>query len=315
MQLPARPSNARVKTWRRLQQLGAITVKNAVYVLPNSAEALEDFSWLRSEIQGSKGAASIFAAASVDGLDDADVTEQFQRARARDYKLLLNAIRKLRTRQSRRRDDELRRAARQLRDRLTTVRAIDFFSAPGASEAERALIELEGSLRRASLSPGKHATGRTMEVTDYQNRTWVTRPRPGIDRFASAWLISRFIDPGATFEFARTAREHPDMIPFDMFGGGFAHERNACTFEVLTQRFAIADGAVRRIGEIVHDLDLKEERFRPPQAAGIGVLVEGLRAAFTDDGELLRQGIVLFDALYRGLEAGASKTARNPTKK
>jgi hypothetical protein len=153
-------------------------------------------------------------------------------------------------------------------------------------------------------------TPETAVAADYRRRVWVTRPRPGVDRFASAWLITRFIDPDAQFAFAADPKVHPKAVPVDMFGGGFGHQGDSCTFEVLQRRFGIIDPAVRRIGEIVHDLDLKEARFRAPHAAGIGVVVEGLRAAFADDSELLRQGMILFDALYRGLEPSKSRSQR-----
>jgi hypothetical protein len=311
LQLPARPSNARVKTWRRLQQLGAVSVKNAVYVLPNSAQALEDFEWLRSEIECVKGQANIFSASSIDGVRNDDIVEQFQTARATDYKHLLKDIRLTQKRVTRvsNHDDELIRSAQQLRERLTRVRAIDFFSASGGEDAEREIKAVEQSVRRTAESLVTQGL-RHLDPKEYRTRRWVTRPRPGVDRFASAWLISRFIDPEATFDFVSDAKNVHDAVPFDMFGGGFGHEGDLCTFEVLASRFRIADVAVRRIGEIVHDLDLKEERFRAPQAPGIGVVVEGLRATFRDDSELLREGIVLFEALYHGIQPPKAAPSR-----
>src|SRR6185503_19854895 len=93
---------------------------------------------------------------------------------------------------------------------------------------------------------------------DFQNRRWVTRRRPGVDRMSSAWLIRRFIDPKATFAFVDTPSA--DEVPFDMYSGDFSHHGDRCTFEVLVDRFGIADPAVRRIGLIVHDLDMKESK-------------------------------------------------------
>jgi hypothetical protein len=284
--------------------LGAIAVKQAVYVLPNSAQAVEDFEWLRSEIQSSRGDASIFSAASIDGVTEKDIVEQFRRARMADYKVLLKQVRQVQRRAGvlRGRDD-LARVVRQLRDKLTAVQAIDFFAAPGGAAADQELRQLEESQRRiAGPGPAPDQEGDVVQPDDYQKRVWVTRPRPGVDRFASAWLITQFIDPDARFEFADRIDTRSPAVPFDMFGGGFGHEGHSCTFEVLERRFQIREIAVRRIGEIVHDLDLKEERFRPPQAPGVAVLVEGLRARYSDDAALLQQGIVLFDALYRGLQ-------------
>src|SRR5262245_12926090 len=309
LQLPAKPSIARVKTWRRLNQLGSISVKHSVYVLPNSTQAVEDFEWLRSEIQGMKGQASIFTAASIDGVEEREIIEQFQASRAEDYRLLRRDLAQLGPRRRRARGTDRLRAIRQLRERLTEIRQIDFFSAPGSQEADRELSALE----RATATPaGRPALAATeLDRKDYKRRLWITRPRPGVDRFASAWLIKRFIDPDARFDFATEASARDDAVSFDMYSTGFRHERDLCTFEVLQLRFGIDDAAVRRIGEIVHDLDLKEDRYRAPQAPAIGALVEGLRSGFADDHELLAQGIVLFEALYRGLEEEKPHTRRN----
>jgi len=145
-------------------------------------------------------------------------------------------------------------------------------------------------------------TGPVLSAKDFRGRQWVTRPRPGVDRFASAWLIRRFIDPNARFFFATSPERWPEAVPFDMYqSGGFKHEGDLCTFEVLTARFGIRDDAVKEIGEIVHDLDLKEQRFGHTHAPTIGKLVDGLRASYSDDVQLLEHGTALFEALYLGL--------------
>ena len=165
----------------------------------------------------------------------------------------------------------------------------------------------------AQDGPTQSVERRSADMKEYQHRTWVTRPRPGVDRFSSAWLIRRFIDPAAQFAFASSPDRVPDAIPFDMYqSGGFRHEGERCTFEVLLERFAIADPAVRQIGEIVHDLDLKDDRFRSAHAPTIGLLVEGLRASFHEDAQLLEQGIALFEALYQSLRPGKNpKTGKS----
>src|SRR5262245_11407079 len=246
LQLPAKPSNARVKTWRRLNQLGAISVKHSVYVLPNSTQSVEDFEWLRSEIQGMKGQASIFTAASIDGIEEREIIEQFQATRAEDYRLLRKDLARLRPRGRRGRGTDRLRAIRQFRERLTEIRQIDFFSAPGSQEADRELSALE----RATASPTDRQapTAALLDRKDYKRRLWITRPRPGVDRFASAWLIRRFIDADARFDFATDATQKDDAVAFDMYSTGFRHERDLCTFEVLQLRFGVDDAAVRRVG-------------------------------------------------------------------
>src|ERR1700692_1133596 len=84
-QLPTRPSNARVKTWRRLQQIGAVPTRNSVYVLPNTEQCREDFEWLRSEIVALGGEATVFAADALNEGQD-DLVGNFQRAREADYR-------------------------------------------------------------------------------------------------------------------------------------------------------------------------------------------------------------------------------------
>src|SRR5687767_7493081 len=149
----------------------------------------------------------------------------------------------------------------------------------------------------------------TLDPEMYRNRVWITRPRPGVDRFASAWLIRRFIDRDATFVFAAAPDRYSDAVPFDMYhAGGFRHDGDLCTFEVLQDRFGIRDGAVKRITEFVHDIDLKEDRYKSPHTATVASLVEGLRASVPDDAKLLEQGIVMFEALYQSFQS--TKRAR-----
>ena len=312
LQLPAQPSNARVKTWRRLQELGAVAVKNAVYVLPNSAQALEDFAWLRAEIQSVGGQATIFTAASLDAEDEARIADQFQAARTADFKALLAEVRRIKHQSRQTGPTPLDKELRALRQRFEHLKGINFFAAPGATDVEAALAAVERTARPQSPAPTPRA-GNPLDPRLYTGRTWVTRPRPGVDRFASAWLIQRFIDPKARFAFAAGPEHVADRVPFDMFDVGFTHEGDRCTFEVLQHRFGLDDPGLRRIAEIVHDVDLKDDRYRAPQAPTIGVLVDGLRASVADDDELLRQGIALFDALYRGL--GPSARSPRPSRK
>jgi hypothetical protein len=138
---------------------------------------------------------------------------------------------------------------------------------------------------------------------DYAKRRWVTRPRPGVDRMASAWLIRRFIDPRATFGFVDRARGAE--VPFDMYDGEFSHQGELCTFETLAVRFGLTDRVVSQIGQIVHDLDLKETRYAAPEGPAVGRMVEGLRQLHPDDSTLLEHGIAMFEALARSFESAA----------
>jgi hypothetical protein len=147
------------------------------------------------------------------------------------------------------------------------------------------------------------------DTKQVQGRLWVTRPRPGVDRMASAWLIRRFVDAAAKFDFVTDAKNAlADSIPFDMYGVGFGHEGDRCTFETLVRRFGIRDAAVQRLGEVVHDLDLKDGKFGAPAAATLGAAIDGLQMSCADDRQLLEQGIILFEAMYRSF----GRQARSP---
>jgi len=302
LQLPATPSNARVKTWRRLQQLGAVPVKNAVYVLPASTQAIEDFAWLGREVEAMGGQATVFQADAVEAASDSDMVELFRRTRAEDYKQFLADVRKLKGRTTRARRTDAKEV-RSLRDRLEQIRAIDFFAAPGREEADTRLGELEREADRGRVTDHGRVPVTRLDPKDFVGRRWVTRPRPGVDRFACAWLIRRCIDPKARFDFVTDPASLGDAIAFDMYDVGFRHEGDRCTFEVLLLRFGVSEPAIHRVAEIVHDIDLKDERYRAPQAPTVSLIIDGLRSTFSDDHELLQQGMHLFEALYQALSS------------
>jgi hypothetical protein len=316
-QLPAHPSNGRVKTWRRLQQVGAVAMKNAVHVLPDSAQSREDFEWLRAEVAGLGGQAAIFTAAMSDS-DEKQVIAQFQAASAAEFSQLRKEIRTMKGRTRTDLSAGLSNAnglpaVRALQERFDRAVQRDVFSAPGSREVESALKELDAEYRPSAKSRSSSSHPTRLDAGQYKGRVWVTRPRPGVDRFSSAWLIRRFIDRDARFVFATSPEKHPDAVPFDMYqSGGFKHEGEMCTFEVLQERFGIRDVAVRRIAEIVHDIDLKEERYKSPHAPTVAHLVEGLRASTPDDARLLEQGINMFEALYLSFGSGKPQRPRRP---
>ncbi len=310
--LPSGPSNLRVRTWRRLQQLGAIPIKQAVYALPDTPGAREDFEWLKTEVKAAGGDVSVFAADHVDAWSDDGLIEEFRRSRQDAYTVLARDIEKVlkRAASNRRpsgtRAPAIRRLLEVFRERLTAVEHIDFFGSAGRDRAAALLGRLEehisGKGERATVTK---ATG-PADGEQYRGRLWVTRPRPGVDRMASAWLIRRSIDPEARFEFAADGDAVPDgAVAFDMFGVDFSHQGEGCTFETLCAVFMIQEPAVARIAAIVHDLDLKDNRFGAPEAVTVGHVIDGLQRAHGDDDALLTQGMALFDSLYRSFEHAA----------
>jgi hypothetical protein len=292
-----------VKVWRRLQRIGAVLLKNSAWVMPESDEAREDFEWLKGEVAASGGEAMVLVAHAPRPTTEDEIVDAFRAARTRDFEALGKQASRLLTRHARRgaarsTGRALPQAVRRVRERLRELEAIDFFRSPARDEVTRLVAQLERFARRGQ--PMKTTTDTTLEtlpVRRYRNKVWVTRPRPGVDRMASAWLIRRSIDPKAAFTFRAKPRD--GEIPFDMFAGELGHHGDLCTFETIAARFAVRDPAVAQIGQIVHDLDLKEARYNRPEAPVIGRLVEGLRRMHKDDAVLLEHGIEMFEALAR----------------
>jgi hypothetical protein len=319
-QLPTRPSSVRIKLWRRLQQLGSVVLKNSVYVLPHTAQAREDFEWLAAEIRAGNGHASILVAEALTSEQEEDIRQAFRQARTEDYDALRVKARELlrtapghptgATRQA------LERALRACRDELARIEAIDFCGAPARAAAADAVDAVSAKVTRTTMkTPPGRLVAPTLKPQAYRRRTWVTRPRPGVDRMACAWLIQRFVDPAARFVFAdlEAAKVPPRQIPFDMYGAAFGHQGDHCSFETLCDRFGIDDPAVQRLGQIVHDVDLKDHRYSPSEAPMVAGLIEGLRATYQDDDDLLQHGMALFAGLYESLARPPATAPRGRT--
>ena len=301
-QIPPKPDYLRVKIGRRLQRVGAIAVKNSVYVLPDRPDCLEDFQWIRAEITDGGGDASICRVEFVDGLTNAQIEHLFRAARDEEYTAIAGAARELWTahRAARASDDEQARPEDELarlRKRLSSVVAIDFCSAPGRAMAEQAVHAVIQELEpERSVSPGVSAS----MTAGYRGRTWVTRSGVFVDRIASAWLIRRFIDRDARFRFVSEHKYRPSAreLRFDMVDGEFGHEGDRCTFETLLARFGLNEPGLQAIAEIVHDIDLKDERFARAETDGIESVLAAIAAAHADDDVRLTRGAQLFDDLY-----------------
>jgi hypothetical protein len=311
-QLPPHPSNLRVRTWRRLQQIGALPVKQAVYVLPDTATTREDFEWLKAEITSAGGEATVFSAASIDNWTDVELVDTFKRARQKAYDALAGDVEralKHRSKSSRSAAPGRTRGIDSFRQQLAAIERIDFFGSPGRERVDALLQQLEeppldaAGRAATSVSPRDRRT--------YRGRTWVTRPRPGVDRMASSWLIRRFIDPQARFAFADDRKRVPaGAILFDMFGVELSHHGDRCTFETLCSTFGLETPTLTRLAEVVHDLDLKDGRYGAPETPALGALVDGLQRAHRDDDDLLARGMAMFEALYLSFEASRMSSGR-----
>ena len=303
-QLPAKPAYARVKIWRRLKGLGAVTVKNSVYVLPANAETQEDFTWLVKEIAELGGEAFVCEAHLVDGLDDGEVRALFGAARDEDYAEIAAAARELGGKRSAATGGEtgaeVATQVARLRKQLDEIVAIECFGADGREPAEGLVSGLEAGLHKEVDAVTTTGTDSSPSSDSLNNRVWVTRQGVQVDRIASAWLIRRFIDAAARFKFVPGTgyAAQPGELRFDMFEGEYTHRGDRCTFEVLLGEAKLDDPALAAIGEIIHDIDLKDGKYGREETAGVRSLIAGIATAHDDDTERLEHGAVLLDTLY-----------------
>ena len=230
-QLAPKPDYLRVKTRRRLRKLGAVAIKQTVYALPSTEEALEDLQWLRREVEAEGGSAVIAEAEFIGGISDEEL---------------------------------------------------------------EAMLETE-----RGLGGGESAAVATVHQVE-PGRTWVTRQDVHVDRIASAWLIRRFIDPEARFKFVAARGYTPKRgeLRFDMYEAEYTHVGEDCTFQTLVRLFGLRDAALRAIGEAVHDIDCKDDRFDRPETAGISSLISGIVQAHNDDRTRIERGAAVLDDLY-----------------
>lgn len=301
-QVPSKPDYLRVKVSRRLQQIGAVAVKSAVYALPNREDCRESFEWVLREIVDGGGEGLLCAVELVEGLESNDLRQLFLSARGREYDEIAKEAAGVtapgdlsggvgETERPRSPASLLGRLER----RLAATRGLDYFSAPERTAAEAAIAGLRERLAerrpmRWSAPPGSLAGGA---------RVWVTRVGVAEDRIASAWLIRRFIDPTATFRFVDPgAPRQEGELRFDMYEGDYTHEGDRCTFEVLLDRFDVQDEALAVLAQIIHDVDLKDDKFTRPEAAGFARFIEGLSRLESVDEKRIARGADFLDILY-----------------
>jgi hypothetical protein len=131
---------------------------------------------------------------------------------------------------------------------------------------------------------------------------WVTREKPKIDRIACPWLVARFVDPEAEFLYVPADRvlavaEETGAVPYDIPGVELGHNGPLCSFDAFLRKYRLDDPALQRIAVIVRGADTSRHDLAP-EAAGLFAVSIGLSAVFADDHEMLRHGMVVYDALY-----------------
>jgi hypothetical protein len=291
--LPAQAASRRVEIWRKLQRYGTVALRTSGNILPNTPDNQERMEWLAAAIRSYKGQASVVLVQSFDDLSDQQLKQLFNEARSRDYRKVIHELNKVLASAPATRPAG---TVNRIRRRFVEITGIDFFGNSLRSRVEHLLSRLD---ERDKTSTGRNHKGKAGK---YLNRRWITRPRPGIDRVSSAWLIRRFIDPKAHFVFAKESSADPDAVPFDMFSDeGFGHRGEDCTFETLYKQFAIRDGRVKRIAQIIHDADLGDEKFGRVEGQGLDKVLNGWAKQDLPDDELLQRGIELVEGLYESL--------------
>jgi len=297
-QLPKDPAYLRVKIGRRLAHVGAVALKSSVYVLPAKERTLEDFQWVRREVLEGGGEATVVEAAFVEGMTDVELEGRFREEKDRAYQELIDAARALvpaRRKRALRPDERATLIAQiaQIDRRLQEVVVTDFFGASGREVLGgllKGLRERAGPEREVVPEPPKRPV---------RGATWVTRTGIHVDRIASAWLVKRFIDPEATFEFVPAKGYAPKdgEIRFDMFEAEYSHEGDRCTFETLLARFGVEEPGLAAIGEVVHDIDVKDGKFGRPETPGVAACILGICRGSPEDAARLARGSDLFEGL------------------
>jgi hypothetical protein len=306
--LPVKASKERMSLWRKFRQLGAVSLKNSVYILPLTERTYENFQWLCQEIQSVGGDATLVKANGIENLEDQDIIGLFNTSRDADYREIITACESLLKKITKGKEktaaerDVLNKELTPIEKKLKTLAEIDFFSAPFAKETNKLFLRCTKAIetKRQRQRPGALTP---LSKEDFRKKRWITRKRPHVDRLATAWLIRRFIDPKANFSFQKARDPLPSgFIPFDMVGVEFSHHGDDCTIETMLKRFGIKDPAAWEISRIVHDADLKDCKYGKEEAKAVILLLKGIMDIYDEDDILLEEGIQFFEYLYKGLK-------------
>jgi hypothetical protein len=311
--VPAKPGNLRMKVWRRLIKMAAASLKGSVYILPYSEDHLEALHWLTGEVASLGGEAAFAKVERIETMGDEEIVSLFQAQRENGYAPIAAALEALEVQLSsleQQQDpkglERVKGTFQKLLKDYRAIQGIDFFHSPKGSGLQERLERFEERFTKLTAQPQVERPKLTgpKSKEDYQGRPWMTRKNPFVDRMASAWLIRRFIDPKARFEFLekdQVSAEVPTAVSFDVPGGDFSHQQDQCTFEVLLEAFGLRGKVLRKMAEVVHDLDLKDGKFANPQASGVETILLGIRKTAKDDREALEEGIKTFERLHAAL--------------
>ena len=302
--LPTKASTGRMRVWRSVKAQGCATLRDGVYLLPDSADSAATLGEVAAQAVEVGGSGQVYRLSGCDEAQKAALRALFDRGE--EYASIAEEIKALGRNLASPDGADAMRKLQPLVRRFEQVNRIDFF--PG--EAQRQTLSLLDDLRDAitrRMSPDE-PTARQADVprldrADYQGRTWATRARPWVDRLASAWLIRRCIDPQAKLLWLMTPSDCPaDALGFDFDGATFTHVGARVTFEVLLASFGLETPALQRFGALVHFLDVGG--VQPPEAAGIEGALAGLRDTILDDDQLFALASHIFDGLLASFVKG-----------
>lgn len=308
LSLPTRNSTVRMRVWRALKDTGCGVLRDGVYVLPAGAAGGSVLDEMQSEITAAGGFAM-----TVEMKLKSQQLEQVRKLfdRSAEYGALVSEVKAAKSNLPRLGQRKAQTALHRLQRSFDRLTELDFFPGQANAQAAEAVSGLKQSFQEVYSHGEPRASKkrlRRLDSSKYQKRIWATRRDPWVDRLASAWLIKRFIDPDAAFKFVpgKSYRPKTGELRFDMYQAEYTHEGERCTFETLLARFDLAtDPALEAIAEIVHDIDLKDEKFGRPEAPGVAAVLAGLTRATASDADRVRQGSAIFDGLHAQL-GGAS---------
>jgi hypothetical protein len=299
-----------MKIWRKLAKAGAVQLKGSVYILPANEEHEEFLQWLIGEVKSMGGDGAFVRTAEIKNMANADIQRLFTTQADQEYHRLEKVLdifeRKIQSIRKGTKSEEDKRLADQVAKftkEFEAVRKRDYFESSTGHILKKRIYVLEaGLLDVRKKVPEEAAPIAVRRTKDYQGKIWATRKNPFVDRMASAWLIKRFIDPKASFMFVDErdiASLDNNTVTFDVRGAAFTHVGDLCTFEVLVKSFGIKDKAVKKIAEIVHDLDVKDERYAKPETAGVEDILAGIRKTAKTNADGLERGMAAFEMLYQ----------------
>ena len=318
--LPTKASTGRMRVWRSVKALGCATLRDGVYLLPDSADSAAVLDEVAGQAVEAGGSGEIYRLSGGDEAREDALRALFDRGE--EYANIAGEIKDLGRIQASLDGAVAARKLQALVRRFEQLTHIDFF--PG--EAQRQTLSLLDDLRDTlirRMAPDE-PTARQADIprrarADYQGRIWATRARPWVDRLATAWLIRRFIDRQAVFLFVAASEveavaERFGATPFDIEGVFWSHRGPLCTFDAMVAEFGLVSPALDRLARIVRAADTATLEAEP-QAAGLLAASLGLSRLYKHDLEQLEAGMLLYDAFYRWCRDAGEETHNWPVPK